>query len=168
MSLNTLFLHVVIVNYCVYSYDNALPFVKYTKDQTNLISGQKICSIDTLHAYNYKVNKREMSIQAAHISEIHNVPLHILIRPFPSVLDEVKVESLMRTIENPETVDEVPPIDVLWIQGRKGGDYYYSFGGCHRYEAYKRLNLEYIPCKLIKSTINDLRIYLGGSTPDLI
>ncbi|GFO39887.1 sulfiredoxin [Plakobranchus ocellatus] len=109
-----------------------------------------------------------LSVQAAHIQEVHNVPMKVLIRPFPSVLDEKKVVSLMETIENPETVDLVPPIDILWIKGRQGGDYFYSFGGCHRYEAYKRLKQEFIPCKIFKSTISDLQSYLGGSTPDLL
>ncbi|XP_002730594.1 sulfiredoxin-1-like [Saccoglossus kowalevskii] len=106
------------------------------------------------------------SIQAGHITEVHNVPINVLIRPIPSVLEEEKVLSLMNTIENEES--SVPPVDVLWIQGRQGGNYFYSFGGCHRYEAYKRLKLEFIPCKLFKSTVNDLRNYLGCSTPDLL
>ncbi|GFS61516.1 putative sulfiredoxin [Trichonephila inaurata madagascariensis] len=107
------------------------------------------------------------SIHAAHIEEIHEVPFEVLIRPFPSELDEEKVLSLMETLKNSETKFDVPPIDVLWVTGREGGNYYYSFGGCHRYEAHKRLQLPSIRCKLVKSTIQDLKTYLGGSTPDL-
>ncbi|XP_059143518.1 uncharacterized protein LOC131930871 isoform X2 [Physella acuta] len=109
-----------------------------------------------------------LTVHAAHITEVHNVPMQVLIRPIPSILDEEKVVSLMKTIEDPDTRDNVPPIDILWITGREGGDYYYSFGGCHRYEAYRRLKKETVPCKLFRSTVDDLRTYLGASTPDLL
>ncbi|KAK1156094.1 sulfiredoxin-1, partial [Acipenser oxyrinchus oxyrinchus] len=61
------------------------------------------------------------SIHSDNIAEVHNVPLRVIIRPIPSVLDEKKVESLMETIRDPETAHQVPPIDVLWIKGQKGG-----------------------------------------------
>lgn len=107
------------------------------------------------------------SIHGGIIKEIYDIPMSVLIRPFISELNHKKVASIMNVLSNSETVDNVPPIDVLWITGREGGNYYYSFGGCHRYEAAKNLKLPTIRAKLITSTIEDLRSYLGASTPDL-
>lgn len=39
------------------------------------------------------------SIQAAHIHEVHEVPMHVITRPFQSELNEPKVQSLMETIQ---------------------------------------------------------------------
>ncbi|XP_017011230.2 sulfiredoxin isoform X2 [Drosophila takahashii] len=107
----------------------------------------------------------DTTIHSAGIAEIHMVPMSVIQRPIPSVLDEKKVQSLMETIKGESSEDEVPPIDLLWITGDEGGDYYFSFGGCHRFEAYKRLQRPEIKAKLVKSTLGDLYHYMGSSAP---
>ena len=44
-------------------------------------------------------NSDNRSIHSDTVEEVHNVPLNVLIRPIPPVLDEPKVQSLMNTIQ---------------------------------------------------------------------
>jgi len=39
------------------------------------------------------------SVHSDQIGEVHNVPMRVIIRPIPSILDEDKVKSLMETIK---------------------------------------------------------------------
>lgn len=39
------------------------------------------------------------SVHSAGITEVHNVPMTVIQRPIPPVLDEAKVNSLMQTIQ---------------------------------------------------------------------
>lgn len=95
--------------------------------------------------------------------EVHNVPLAVIRRPLVPAVNEEKVASLCETIENEP--DKVPPVTVMWIKGSEGGNYYYAFGGCHRYEAHKRLQKETIPAIIQVSTLENLRTIMGASAP---
>lgn len=43
--------------------------------------------------------KNNRSIHSDSLDEVHNVPMEVIIRPIPPVLDELKVEGLMKTIK---------------------------------------------------------------------
>ena len=44
-------------------------------------------------------NFENRSIHSDNVEEVHNVPMDVIIRPIPPVLDEQKVQSLMNTIK---------------------------------------------------------------------
>lgn len=116
------------------------------------------------------------SVHSDSIKKVHDVPMHVIRRPIQSILDEAKVESLMGTIEvsnieacaamsrpanNKQTDPEkVPPIDVLHIVGSEGGNYYFAFGGCHRWAAHTRLGKPAIKAKLVPASLSTLRAHM--------
>ncbi|KAH7979640.1 hypothetical protein HPB49_010230 [Dermacentor silvarum] len=108
------------------------------------------------------------SVHGANIEKVHEVPLGDITRPIPVAhYDEDKVGRIVDLLKNPNTKDQVAPVDILWIKGSEGGNYFYSFGGNHRFEAHRRLGCRTIRAKLIRSTPAALNLYLGGSTPNL-
>lgn len=60
------------------------------------------------------------SIHSSKDAEVYDVPMKVVIRPFPPEVNEEKVSSLMETLENPSTEMLVPPVDILWITGSQG------------------------------------------------
>lgn len=100
------------------------------------------------------------------VGEIHNIPIDVIIRPLPPMVTEGKVESLCTALAAGKDED-IPPVTVMWVKGREGGDYYYAFGGCHRYTAYKKQGRTTIPAIIQRATVEELRTAMGGSVPDL-
>ncbi|KAL7417605.1 ParB/Sulfiredoxin, partial [Mrakia frigida] len=91
------------------------------------------------------------------------VPMAVIARPIPSILDEEKVQTFMKEIERGDTFT---PIEVLRVKNPSDPSQsrYYSLGGCHRYEAHKRLGRETIPGKIISVPASTMKLYLGGGS----
>ena len=96
---------------------------------------------------------------------VADVPLSAITRPLVTPVDEAKVCSLMETLRSPETANDVPPITLLWLTGDEGGNYYFSFGGCHRFTAHQRLGSETVRAVLQRATLAELRLFMGASAP---
>lgn len=69
----------------------------------------------------------------------------------------------MQTLQDEPSA--VPTVMLLWLTGEQGWQYYLSFGGCHRYEAHKRLGSATLPAVLQRTTLAEPRTFLGSSTP---
>ncbi|KAI7903341.1 ParB/Sulfiredoxin [Cokeromyces recurvatus] len=104
------------------------------------------------------------SIHGNSIKEVYDVPMSVINRPIPSLLDREKVELMKEVLKNPETEKELTPIDVHHVT-YKGQDYYFAFGGCHRWAANKELGRETIRAKLIDTPPSIITTYLGSSSP---
>ncbi|OWZ55948.1 sulfiredoxin [Cryptococcus neoformans var. grubii Br795] len=100
---------------------------------------------------------------------VHNVPMRVINRPLPSELDENKVKTFMTEMERG---DSFTPIEVVKVKAPLKTDptgtpqvFYFAMGGCHRYEATKRLGWETIRARIIDVPANQMRIYLGAGSP---
>ncbi|KAL8279895.1 hypothetical protein RQP46_007745 [Phenoliferia psychrophenolica] len=102
------------------------------------------------------------SVFAAKERPSHDVPMSIINRPLPSQLDEAKVARFMEDIK---AGDDFTPIEVLRCVAPDGQKYYFAFGGCHRFEAVKRLKHEHIKGIIIDVPPSSIRLYLGASCP---
>lgn len=123
-----------------------------------------------------------MSLQTS-LLKIEYVPLSEIRRPIPPVLDTQKIEAMVSTLKGvPQasatcaienmTAGELPPIDVFLVK-ENGKKCYFAFGGCHRFQAYDKLNLEgkagevSVKCKILPATRKTLKVYLGSSVDSM-
>ncbi|TXT11085.1 hypothetical protein VHUM_01836 [Vanrija humicola] len=100
---------------------------------------------------------------------VHVVPMRVIHRPLPSELDESKVQSFMKEMQ---AGDVFTPIEVIKVRAPLKTDpngtvqnFYFSMGGCHRYEATKRLGLPNIRARIIEVPPAAMRMYLGAGSP---
>ncbi|TIA72867.1 hypothetical protein E3P91_01710 [Wallemia ichthyophaga] len=100
--------------------------------------------------------------QSERTDNIHDVPMRVINRPFPPELDEVKVEKF---IQDYQKGDVFTPIEIWRAKNDQGQSYYFSFGGCHRFEAAKRTSKETIRARIVDVPSTTIRAHLGSSSP---
>lgn len=76
------------------------------------------------------------------------------------MLCHASIAQVQKFVQDMQQGDELTPIELLWVE-RGPNNYYFAFGGCHRWEAHKQLNRATIRAKLIKTTPKSLSVYLG-------
>lgn len=133
-------------------------------------------------------NRLHDSIFVSSDAPVYDVPMSVIHRPLPSSTDENKVSTSHNTqgglqcnttshqqhhsasrgsslqvqqfVGRMQQGDDFTPIEVLWVE-KCDNDYYFAFGGCHRWEAHKRLKRPTIKAKLVRTTPKSLSVYLG-------
>lgn len=122
-----------------------------------------------------------MSMQSQRLKDTE-IPLSQIKRPIPPVLDYQKIDAMVSTLKGVPmgsatckvediSSDELPPIDVFRIR-EEGNDFYFAFGGCHRFQAYDRISQTenrdvMVRCKILPATRKTLKLYLGSSVDQL-
>ncbi|KAM0749788.1 hypothetical protein T439DRAFT_326680 [Meredithblackwellia eburnea MCA 4105] len=104
----------------------------------------------------------DSSVFASKQRQVHDIPMSIINRPLPSQLEEAKVQQFMNDIQAGDTFT---PIEVLRCIALDKKQYYMAFGGCHRFEAHKRLKSPTIPGVIIDVPPSSIRLHLGSSCP---
>jgi sulfiredoxin len=68
--------------------------------------------------------------------------------------------------------DIFTPVEIIKVRSVLKSDpdgpvhnFYMQLGGCHRFEASKRLGLESIRARIIEAPASQMRIYLGAGSP---
>ncbi|KAK6465101.1 hypothetical protein DFJ63DRAFT_283253 [Scheffersomyces coipomensis] len=123
-----------------------------------------------------------MSLQSSRLKEEY-VPLVEIRRPIPPVLDYQKIDSMVSTLNGIPmasatcgiqeiTAGELPPIDVFKVR-ESGRNYFFAFGGCHRFQAYEKIDKDngekvtMVKCRILPATRKTLKVYLGGSVDEM-
>ncbi|CAK9435440.1 uncharacterized protein LODBEIA_P01670 [Lodderomyces beijingensis] len=122
-----------------------------------------------------------MSIQTRGLKEEY-VPLREIRRPIPPVLDYQKIDAMVSTLSGVPmasatckiediTGGELPPIDVFKVR-EQGKNYYFAFGGCHRFQAYDRMSAKtgedvVVKSRILPATRKTLKVYLGASVDQM-
>lgn len=50
-------------------------------------------------AMSSNIKDTDLTVHSAHIDDVYEMPIDQIIRPLPSILDECKVDSLMKTLQ---------------------------------------------------------------------
>ena len=80
------------------------------------------------------------------------VPIDAINRPHESVIDQVKVDNLMKSISE---IGLQEPVDLIEFEGK-----FYGFNGCHRYTAHKRLGWTTIEANIRQVDRATFRLHL--------
>ncbi|KAJ3353187.1 Sulfiredoxin [Allomyces javanicus] len=98
-------------------------------------------------------------------TDVYEIPISVIARPIPSVLDPAKVDRFCSLLEDGT---DMTPIEVMHLEKSHPvtGDslnYYFAMGGCHRWAAHTRLGRDTIRARIIPVTEDTVRGYLGAS-----
>lgn len=108
-------------------------------------------SADAAQKYGWKLDGKPNPHKTGDLIEL---PVSAIRRPLGKTRsnDQDKIQALMDSIGEMGLKE---PIDILEVDGK-----YYGFSGCHRYEAFQRLGIEKIPCKVRKANQNTLKMHM--------